>query len=566
MKKPFPITIERFCQLQADGVSMSKMASQYGISVAWVSTWAKRNGLGSAIKPTANKQVTKDAVEQACAEGLSTRQMADKFGISKALVSAKLKQYGIKTQHEALYMADVTPYKAPKPPQNQYVATAATDAVYCAAMSESSKALWNTPEYRARMGAAQATPEYKAKVGEAAKRMWADQAFKAYMVDVVLKPRARDQAFKVKMQDIRGRRQYRDTISRNSKQLWMDPEFRAKMVQIWMDPAYREKMSESSKKVWERDGYADQMAVVRSQMPREYTKPQMKVVDILTTLGIAHHTEHAIGPYCFDIYIPQHNILIEVQGTYWHGIKNVERNDRAKSTYIEQYRPELKLHYVWEHDCLQPDKVMEQIKYWLGITEIELVQYELTDVDVTVSQESKLIDNFLYTWHYQHHGRHGLDVVATSKGETIAVARFASPSRQEIATSIEYKFSETLELTRLCVHPRYQKKNLLSWFLSKAEKLVRQARPDVKCLVSFADTSYGHTGAVYKASNWGLHATVKPNYFYVDSTGWVMHKKTLWNHSKKMGMTETEYAAQYGYRKQWGREKLKFIRRLVTTK
>jgi hypothetical protein len=113
------------------------------------------------------------------------------------------------------------------------------------------------------------------------------------------------------------------------------------------------------------------------------------------------------------------------------------------------------------------------------------------------------------------------------------------------------------------VHPKYQKKNLLSWFLARCEKIIKAQRPEIICLVSFADSTYNHTGAVYKASNWTLSRVVEPNYWYVDSGGWVMHKKTLWNHAKSLALTESEYAEKNGFTKVWGKEKYKFTKTLI---
>jgi len=38
-----------------------------------------------------------------------------------------------------------------------------------------------------------------------------------------------------------------------------------------------------------------------------------------------------------------------------------------------------------------------------------------------------------------------------------------------------------------------------------------------------------------------------------------MHKKTLYNHAKKMGMKEKEYAELNSYKKVYGQEKLRFV-------
>jgi hypothetical protein len=131
--------------------------------------------------------------------------------------------------------------------------------------------------------------------------------------------------------------------------------------------------------------------------------------------------------------------------------------------------------------------------------------------------------------------------------ELIAVCKFASVVRKEVATSMNLKTSEVLELDRFCIHPNYQKKNFASWFLSRCTKLINDSK--ITHLVSFADSTFGHIGTIYKAANWMKIGTVKPSYHYVDSTGWVLHKKTLWDHAKKMGKSEVEYAEENGYQK-----------------
>jgi len=61
-----------------------------------------------------------------------------------------------------------------------------------------------------------------------------------------------------------------------------------------------------------------------------------------------------------------------------------------------------------------------------------------------------------------------------------------------------------LELTRLAIHPDYQVKNLASYLISKSIKYIRKYKSEVRCLVSFADSTHNHSGVVYKASNWVL--------------------------------------------------------------
>jgi asparagine synthetase A len=78
-------------------------------------------------------------------------------------------------------------------------------------------------------------------------------------------------------------------------------------------------------------------------------------------------------------------------------------------------------------------------------------------------------------------------------------------------------------------------------------------------LVSFADSTFGHFGTIYKASNWKqLHVT-KPDYHYISQEGFVIHKKTLYDHAQKMGKSESDYVNQFGYMKVFGKSKTKFV-------
>ena len=64
------------------------------------------------------------------------------------------------------------------------------------------------------------------------------------------------------------------------------------------------------------------------------------------------------------------------------------------------------------------------------------------------------------------------------------------------------------ELTRLCILPDYQVKNLASRMVGKSIRYIEKNCPDVKVLISFADTnqtnpdSVRHMGYVYQATNW----------------------------------------------------------------
>jgi GNAT superfamily N-acetyltransferase len=285
------------------------------------------------------------------------------------------------------------------------------------------------------------------------------------------------------------------------------------------------------------------------------TTPHQIVSDILDALGIVHQNEYIIGEFSFDIFIPDKNILIDIQGDYWHTIPGNANRDKIKYLRTKSARSELVIKYVWEHECDDKTRLLEKIKHMVGLN--IPTQFSFSDIKYKISDNIE-VDALFSAWHYAGPGRSGFDVGYYLGDELIGAVRFASPSRQGIASSLGYTTGEVLELTRLCIKPSYQIRNFGSWLLSRAEACVKKFYPNIKCLVSFADLAYGHTGAIYKASNWTFVAEVPPNYVYISDTCERRHKKAIWTAAKRAGVTESEYAEQNRLVKVYGLGKFKF--------
>ena len=72
------------------------------------------------------------------------------------------------------------------------------------------------------------------------------------------------------------------------------------------------------------------------------------------------------------------------------------------------------------------------------------------------------------------------------------------------------------ELGRLAMHPRLNGGNHTSWFVSRAIKMF-SVFAKAKAIISYADASAGHTGAIYRATNAFYCGVTAPKYDYVDS-------------------------------------------------
>lgn len=181
--------------------------------------------------------------------------------------------------------------------------------------------------------------------------------------------------------------------------------------------------------------------------------------------------------------------------------------------------------------------------------------------EVSISEvPAKSVIEFLSKYHYIGFGRNAKKVYgAFLSGELIAVCKFSPVVRKEVATSMGIEPLQVLELDRFCIHPVYQKKNFASWFLSRCAKKIKEDVVQITRLVSFADSGQGHSGTIYKASNWMETGKTGASYVYIDAEGHVLNKKTLYGRACREFMKEREYAEKFGYSKQETPEKIKFI-------
>lgn len=329
------------------------------------------------------------------------------------------------------------------------------------------------------------------------------------------------------------------------------------MRKQWSDPSYRKKMMGNYSSIKEK------MAFLSQNQLGKISSIQKILYSILNDLNIKYEPEKIIGFWTYDCYLPDYNLIIECQGDYWHSMNKARINDTAKATYLEKYFPDLRIKHIWEHEFMCKNRIIDLIKYWTDKKKVEMIDFNFSGVIINEidDEEAKL---FISKYHYFGRiGRSSTKYGAYVNDTLVAVCCFASITRTETAINYGLKPKEMRELTRFCIHPSYQKHNFATWIISKCIKMLKNKLPHIKKLVSFTDTTYNHYGTIYKASNWKLDRTVKPDYWYSDSDGYIMHKKTLWDHAQKMGVTEHDYAQQNNYRQVWGKEKKRFIFDLI---
>lgn len=382
---------------------------------------------------------------------------------------------------------------------------------------------------------------------ESSKRLWCDEAFKATHSDAVRNAMS-SVDMSAKLSQRYSDSQAREKIRKISKLNWSNSTFRKKHGTAMGRPEVRDKISKAAKASWLRDSFRDRMAVVRAAQSKNISSIQSKLYKILDDLNVAYFKEGQatkIGFYVFDCLLPSAGILIECQGDYWHSLAKSQMRDKQKFTYISRYYPQYKLVYVWEREFYQADRVASRFRSLLNLAKVHR-DFSFKDVMVRKIDATK---DFLELYHYLGPGRGGIKYGAFHEGVLVAVAVFSKPLRQNLSFE-----QNALECSRFCIHPNYQKRNFASWFLSRVAKNF----VDIQ-LYSYADTTVGHSGVIYKAAGWRHHHTVPADYWYMDQDGYVMHKKTLYNRAINLKMSESEFASKFEYQKIHGGVKECFI-------
>lgn len=90
------------------------------------------------------------------------------------------------------------------------------------------------------------------------------------------------------------------------------------------------------------------------------TKPELEVQNILRELKITFTTQLQVESKFYDIYIPKYNLLIEVDGVYWHG-QDVEWGDKSKmqkkSFYNDIYKDGLATKFGYKLIRIREDEI-----------------------------------------------------------------------------------------------------------------------------------------------------------------------------------------------------------------
>ena len=104
---------------------------------------------------------------------------------------------------------------------------------------------------------------------------------------------------------------------------------------------------------------------------------------------------------------------------------------------------------------------------------------------------------------------------------------------------------DTWELTRLCI-PFYVIKPFACNFITECCDYIRYYHQDIKNLISFADSSVGHNGGIYRIAGWNKAGKTSKSYAYFDPTTLQLKHKSLCRRIRGINKTERELADERG--------------------
>lgn len=104
--------------------------------------------------------------------------------------------------------------------------------------------------------------------------------------------------------------------------------------------------------------------------------------------------------------------------------------------------------------------------------------------------------------------------------QCIGVAWWMPPTKSAAQATFPENWNGVLCLSRLAIEDA--PKNAASFLLSRSMKMIDRKR--WPCLVTYADTWRGHTGAIYRATNWEYLGLTKPQRTYVKNGRMIARK------------------------------------------
>lgn len=203
-------------------------------------------------------------------------------------------------------------------------------------------------------------PLSKAIASEIIKGHWSDKGFRHKIITAML---SNDNHFINWTQEQR---------VKHSKDLWLTEEYRTKLLDIMQSQEHKQLKSDMCTteqretnrqlmiELWADENYRAKLANTAFWKPQP-SKLQRRLIPIFNMFSIKWNEEYLIRYYHFDYFLPELNILIEVQGNYWHNQPTNIIRDEKKRKFVKD-KTSYELVEIWEDEFKNNNKLINKIK------------------------------------------------------------------------------------------------------------------------------------------------------------------------------------------------------------
>ena len=229
---------------------------------------------------------------------------------------------------------------------------------------------------------------------------------------------------------------------------------------------------------------------------------ETQLIDLIKEWGLVVqcHRRDIIPPYEIDIWVPEANLGIEVNGNYWHSeLRAAASYHQTKAALAEEKG--IRLCQFFEYELRNSDMLKKITLFLKDLCNVGVQTIYARDCEVhQVSSKEK--KEFLETYHLQGNGGSSLALGLYYRHELVALMAFGHP-----------RFNKKVdwELVRFCNKAGYRvvggASKLFKTFLHSEEVKEGQV------ILSYSD--YTKTqGKVYETLGFQLERIAKPNYVW----------------------------------------------------
>ena len=156
------------------------------------------------------------------------------------------------------------------------------------------------------------------------------------------------------------------------------------------------------------------------------------------------------------------------------------------------------------------------------------IGYEAPEKEIQIIEcEKSQADRIIVAHHYSHKvtSNSFVSLLVVYKGKVNGALQCGYGIRPKIKG--DYDSDQVREFDRMWLSddmPKYSETIVLSLF----HHYMREAHPEIKVLISYADTSVGNKGTIYKAANYELVDRLQAD-FYLLPSGERVHPVSMWH-------------------------------------